>query len=224
MNVETAQIWATYIAIFSFIVGFGFNIFNLIKILRDNEPQLCFDLRNYRGDLLLIIKNNGKTKASDIKVNIQKLHNNNNNILCEDFLFCLSFELNSGEQTQGKIAQYGGSFSNFVFPYIDVEISYRKPHKNKIIKYNRQVFFNPQNINEFDEVVCQLNSINKQLDNLRNPILRLANYFDGHQLAPYDEINLITDNSFQSDLYKAIIEKKEDKITSREETIKSRLK
>lgn len=52
--------------------------------------------------------------------------------------------------------------------------------------------------------------------------MRLANYFDGNKIAPFDELNIISNNHFQKDLLNT---KKEvlSKIKSKEESIGSKL-
>lgn len=195
------------------------DIINRVKSVKDNEPQLSFDLRNFNNRLFLIIKNTGHTKATNIKINIKKIWNNSNNSLYEDFIFSVPFELNSNEQTQGMIALCGDSIYKHIFPYIDIEVSYCKQHFIKNVKYDRQVFFNPQQEDKSMKEICsQIISLNNNIDKLRNPILRLANYFDGHQIAPFDELNILAKNSFQSDLYD-VLNNKKNKIVNREECI-----
>lgn len=195
------------------------DIINRIKSVKDNEPQLSFDLRNFDDMLFLIIKNTGHTKATNIKINIKKIWNNSNNGLNEDFIFSVPFELNSNEQTQGMIAFCGDSIYEHTFPYIDIEVSYYKQHFIKKVKYDRQVFFNPQQEDKSMKEICnQIKSLNNNIDKLRNPILRLANYFDGHQIAPFDELNILAKNSFQSDLYD-VLNNKKNKIINRKECI-----
>lgn len=216
MDIETAQIWATYIAIFSFIVGFTFNIINLKKILKDNEPQLYFDLRKNRQALFLTIKNTGKTKATGIRINIKKIHNNGTNNLKEDFIFNIPFELSSNEQIQGVVADFGGNFDTNVFPYLDVDISYFTSHKKKMITYERQIFYNPQTVSEYDSLSDNLYYISQEITKLRSVILRLSNYFDGHSIAPFDTIDIMPECSFQNDLYDALNNKKKKVITRRD--------
>ncbi len=215
---ETLKLAIEIITGIGIVTTFVFNLINLRKILKDNEPQLIFDLRNFHGDLILTIKNTGKTKATNIKVNIKKIRNNGDKILKEDFLFCIPFELSTNEQTQGKIAFYGGTFYDKVFPYIDIEVSYKKPHKKKEVMYDRQVFFNPQAINELDIISDSINNVSKELKMLKYDTVRLANYFDGHILASFDEIDFALDKHFQNDLFKAL-DKKQDEIINRDHIV-----
>lgn len=57
---------------------------------------------------------------------------------------------------------------------------------------------------------------------MHKSLLRLANYFDGNKIAPFDELNIISNNHFQKDLLNT---KKEvlSKIKSKEESIGSKL-
>lgn len=224
MNATTVKLIVDILTVCGIITTFIFNIINLKKVLKDNEPQLCFDLRKNRGALFLTIKNTGKTKATNIKVNIQKIHNNGEKGLKEDFIFNIPFELSANEQLQGIVAEFGGNYQNNVFPYLDVEVSYLKPHSRKSQYYKRQIFYNPQTVNAYDNVSEQLLTISKELDDLKKPVLRLANYFDGHQVAPFDEINFITDRNFQSDLFNVVVKNENEGSISREDTIKARLR
>ena len=205
MNATTVKLIVDILTVCGIITTFIFNIINLKKVLKDNEPQLCFDLRKNRGALFLTIKNTGKTKATN---NIQKIHNNGEKGLKEDFIFNIPFELSANEQLQGIVAEFGGNYQNNVFPYLDVEVSYLKPHSRKSQYYKRQIFYNPQTVNAYDNVSEQL----------------LTNYFDGHQVAPFDEINFITDRNFQSDLFNVVVKNENEGSISREDTIKARLR
>ena len=95
--------------------------------------------------------------------------------------------------------------------------------QQKNVKYDRQVFFNPEKQdNSFTKISDEIKLLNKNIDKLRNPILRIANYLDGHQIAPFDEINLVVDKSIQTDLCDALEHKRND-VISREDTIQGRL-
>ncbi|MBO5138717.1 MAG: hypothetical protein J6B89_03645 [Bacilli bacterium] len=214
-----------FVGIITLIVTLIIDIINRIKMIKDNEPQLSFELKNINDILFLIIRNTGNTKASDIKINIKKIRNNGSNALEEDFIFSVPFELNSGEATQGMIAICGENITQRVFPYVDIEVSYNKQHFKKQVSYERQVFFNPDEGDKtLQNIEKEIQLFNEQIDKLRKPILRMANYFDGNQVAPFEEINLITDKNFQKDLYNAVVEKKKEETTSREEAISSRLR
>lgn len=202
-----------FIGIITLIATLVIDIINRIKAVKDNEPQLSFELKNFNGELYLKIKNTGKTKATNINVNIIKIRNNGKENLMEDLIFSIPFELNSEEYIQGFIANYGENITTHTFPFIDIGVSYKKSHFIKKVKYKRQVFFYPnKDIENLFEIKSNICSINKQIDELRRPILRIANYFDGNQISTTDEgRNIITSQTFEMDLYDAIINKKRHK-------------
>ncbi len=212
------------------VIALGATIFFEVNSKRqatkDKEPQLCFDLMDYNGLLFLDVKNSGKTKANNIRIKIKNIYNNGNNKeIKEDFIFSNPFELNSDEHTQGFVAVNGEDIETCTFPYIDIEVIYDKTSFRKKVKYDRQVFYNPHNeTNSLSDIERNIQCLNIEIDKLRNPILRLANYFDAHQLVPKDNADLILNRSLQNDLYDVIVKKKRIDNISREDTLKKRIR
>ena len=66
-------------------------------------------------------------------------------------------------------------------------------------------------------------NIEEDIRKLHKATLRIANYFDGCEVALFDELNLIRGRHFQEELVDALEGKKTAK-KSREECIKQRLK
>lgn len=217
---------AIVISAFALCATIIFEIITKVQIIKDNEPQLCFDLMNYNGLLFLDIKNSGRTKANNIRITIKNIYNNGNNKELEnEFIFLNPFELNSDEHTQGFVALNGENLITHTFPYVDIEVSYEKHSFRKKVKYNRKVFYNPHNENKnLSDIERNIQGLNTEIDKLRNPVLRLANYFDGHQIAPFDKVNLLANRSLQNDLYDAVVKKKRIDNISREDTIKKRIR
>lgn len=81
------------------------------------------------------------------------------------------------------------------------------------IKLNYEIFY-CKNMN--------LNDIGHNINNMHKSLLRLANYFDGNEIAPFDELNIVSSNHFQKDLLNTKNEVSSE-IKSREESIESRL-
>ena len=75
----------------------------------------------------------------------------------------------------------------------------------------------------FVDTGWDLNSINHDINNIHKSTLRLANYFDGNEIAPFDELNIISSNHFQNDL-KNVKDGKNSKVNTREDVINSRLR
>ena len=199
-------------------------LINQYKLMKDNEPQLSFSLRSINNVLYLNVKNNGKTKAKSVRIIINKMYNNGENGIQEDQIFQIPFELASQEEIQGMVGYIGETISNHVFPYIDIKVIYDKPHFIKRVKYERQVFYYASTEKRvFVDTGWDLNSINEDLNNIHKSTLRLANYFDGNEVAPFDELSIVSENHFQKDL-KNTIDGNISKINNREEVIKNRMK
>lgn len=199
-------------------------IINQFKMIRDKEPQLSFSLRSINNFLYLRVRNSGLTKAKNIRITIIKIYNNGNGGIQEDQIFQIPFELASQEEVQGMIGFLNESISNHPFPYIDIKVCYDKPHFIKKVKYERQVFYYAS----VEEKICvdtglDLRNIDHNINNIHKSTLRLANYFDGNEIAPFDELNIVSDNHFQKDL-KNVKYGKESTIKSRKEVIESRVR
>lgn len=212
------------IAGLSLLITIIFNLINQHQIIKDNEPQLSFSLRELNSMLYLLVHNVGKTKATNIKLNIEKINNNNGHELLLDDLFKNNFELYPDEKVQGIISIYGENISNHAFPYVDVDISYKKDHIFRKVHYKRKIYFTASAENK---IVINTNydfkNIEDDIRKLHKATLRLANYFDGCEIAPFDELNLLPGRHFQEELVDALEGKKTAK-KSREECIKQRLR
>jgi len=116
-------------------------VINQFRIIKDKEPQLLFCLRSINKRIYLKVKNSGYTKAKNIKIDIIKIYNNGKNKVEEDQIFQIPFELSAQEEVQGMISELGGDDKRHVFPYITIKVSYIKPHFNRYVNYERQVFY-----------------------------------------------------------------------------------
>ncbi len=130
------------VGIFTLIVTLIIDIINRIRQIQDNEPQLSFSLRKVDSFLHLRVQNTGKTKATNIRIKIDKIYNNGKiNYLNEEAIFTIPFELSSNEEVQGRISAFDDTIQSQSFPYIDIIVSYSKSHFKKNVKYERQVFY-----------------------------------------------------------------------------------
>ena len=199
-------------------------IINQFKMIKDKEPQLSFNLRSINGFLYLRVRNSGLTKAKNIRITINKIYNNGNDGIQEDQIFQIPFELASLEEVQGMIGFLNENISNHPFPYVDVKVCYDKPHFIKRVKYERQVFYYAS----AEEKICvdtglDFRNIDHSINNIHKSTLRLANYFDGNEVSPFDELNIVSNNHFQKDL-KNVKDWKDSTIKSRSEVIESRIR
>lgn len=144
MNETKIALISAIISAMSLLITIVLNIINQYKLIKDNEPQLSFSLKNYSGFLFLTVHNKGMTKAKNVKINIDKIHNNGEYSIQEDYIFNIPFKLAADKKVQGMVAIYGENISNHVFPYLDIRISYEKP------QYMRE---NQQNIDMSEEIL-----------------------------------------------------------------------
>ena len=116
-------------------------IINQFRIIKNQEPQLLFNLRSINNILYLRVKNSGYTKAKDIRIIVEEIYNNYSKEILEDQVFQIPFELSAQEEVQGMIGFIETKNNKNPFPYIDIIVSYTKPHFIKQIKYKRKVFY-----------------------------------------------------------------------------------
>ena len=141
-----------------------------------------------------------------------------------DTIFKDEFELYPDEKIQGVISIYGENISNHVFPYIDIDIAYKKNHVFRNVHYKRKIYFMASAENKIIvNTNYDLKDIEDTIEKLHKATLRLANYFDGCEVAPFDDLNLIPGTHFQEELVDAFQGKKTAK-NSREECIQQRLR
>ena len=170
-------------------------------MIKDKEPQLSFNLRSINGFLYLRVRNSGLTKAKNIRITIIKIYNNGDSGIQEDQIFQIPFELAAQEEVQGMRGFLNESISNHPFPYVDIKVCYDKPHFIKRVKYERQVFYYASVEEKLSvDTGLDLRSIDHNINNIHKSTLRLANYFDGNEIAPFDELNIVSGNHFQKDL------------------------
>lgn len=199
-------------------------IINQFKMIKDKEPQLSFKLISYNNFIYLQVINTGYTKANNIKINIEQIHNNGSFGVQEDYIFQIPFELGPSESIQGIVAVLGESIVEHVFPYIDIDVLYYKPHIFKKVHYKRKVYYF-SSVSERINVETGINikQIEHDINNIHKSTLRLANYFDGCEIYPFDDLNIISDNHFSKDLNN-VIKGGESKILSRNDCIENRIR
>ncbi|MEG1141912.1 MAG: hypothetical protein RSE41_05635 [Clostridia bacterium] len=224
MTTEMIALISVIISGVSLLITVIFNIIVQFQSVKDREPQLSFSLKEYDLILYLLVENTGLTTAKDIRINILKIHNNGQSGLTEDYIFNIPFELAPKEKIQGMIAFSGQNISTHIFPFIDLEISYKKSHKKRNVKYNRQVFYMALTENRISvDTNIDINRIDKNIEQLHKSQLRIANYLDGCQIAPFDDLNIISSRNLQTDVYNAINGEIEE-IKDRNKCIEDRLK
>ena len=219
------SILAAFISLIAVIVSIYYNHKNNKQYLKSLDPLLSFKLLELKKELYLRITNTGKSAANDISIKIIKIENNGDrNELNLDTLFDKKFELYPDESTQGRIAFWGETICSSAFPKIDITIRYRKGITGKQVYMERTVIFSPSYDNKiYGDFNIDLRELNKNMNVMAKANLRTANYLDGCQVAPFDELNILAHRSLRDDLQSVKEGENESTIMERTEVIKNRL-
>lgn len=190
------------------------------------EPCLSMKLLSINGFLNLIVENTGAVEAKDILITVLEICNNgDNNSLMNDGVFSPPFELFPKEMIQREVALSGASINNSINPQIRIHVSYLRPDINRKKEYERTVSFDAG----YDkQIIANVEYDNQKAENdvdrIARAAVRIANYLDGHQLAKFDEIDLLAGTSLRNDLVEAAKTKEKVSVVDREQTIKKRLR
>lgn len=224
-NANTAAVLvaavSALIAALSALLSLCSNSQNRKQYQESIQPQLSMSLVEYNSWLYLKIKNTGKLPAKGIKIVLDSISNNGCfNEFIPDALFGGDFELYPAEMVQGKVALQGGDIAHAIFPQISISVTYNSPTKKKICHYSRNVTYqNAYAEKFFTDVHMDTRSIEDSLNKSMRAAVRMANYLDGRQVAPFDELNILAGESLKRDLYSALGKPVQSTLT-REETIK----
>lgn len=164
-------------------------------------PQLSMKLIEYDYKLFLYIKNTGKTAATNITIKPISIKNNGDRELETGKLFETSFELYPEEAVQDTVAFFGSNIMYSAFPQITVEVNYNTSDSKRETSYSRTITFFPSYTTKISaDVKMKTDNIESSLKCISRATLRTANYLDGCQIAPFDEINLLAGKSLENDL------------------------
>ena len=164
-------------------------------------PQLSMKLIEYDYKLFLYIKNTGKTAATNITIKPITIENNGDRELETGKLFETSFELYPEEAVQDKVAILGSNISYSAFPQITVEVTYNTYDTKRETSYSRTITYLQAYTGKISaDVKLDTENIESSLRCISRATLRTANYLDGCQIAPFDEINLLAGKSLENDL------------------------
>lgn len=182
-------------------------------------PQLSMKLIEYDYQLFLYIKNTGKTAATNITIKPISIKNNGDRKLNAGKLFETSFELYPEEAVQDKVAYLGSNISYSAFPQITVEVTYNTYDTKRETSYSRTITYLQAYTGKISaDVKLDTENIESSLKCISRATLRTANYLDGCQIAPFDEINLLAGKSLENDLKNTFGQAKSP-VVSREESI-----
>ena len=188
------SIIAAFISLSTVIVSIYYNHKNSKQYLKSLDPLLSFKLFELKDELYL------------------------------DALFGKEIELYPNESTQGRIAFWGATICSSAFPKINIDIRYKKGVTGEQVHIERTVIFSPS----YDEKIygdfnIDLRELNKNMDVMAKANLRTANYLDGCQVAPFDELNILAHKSLHDDLQSVKQGENVSTVMKREDVIKNRL-
>lgn len=190
------------IAALSTVAAFMSNHQNKKQYLESIQPQLSMSLVEFNSWLYLRIKNTGKSAAKNISLSIKTIKNNGYaDKLDLDLLFSSSFELYPEETVQGTVALYGRDISHTSFPSVEIDVSYDSDVDKRKCQYTRIVtFLSAYNEKISADVSFDKSGLEAALDSISRASVRIANYLDGRQAAPFDQLNTTSQKSLRDDL------------------------
>lgn len=185
------------------------------------EPALSMKLISVSGMLYLMIENTGATEAIDIKVSVLDIANNGiHDELSTDGLFDTVFDLYPKEIVQGRVAISGANIATEIFPQIKVHVSYLRPDMKRKKDYDRTVTYNcGYDIKVTADINYDNTRMESDIDAIARASVRTANYFDGHQVAKFDELNILAGKSLRNDLVEVIQKQEICPVINRTDTI-----
>lgn len=213
------------ISAIALLITLAFNLVSHKQYISSLNPLLSFRMTENDHLLYLSVTNTGKSAALCVNLNIKSIEDNGDKKdLHVDRLFINEFELYPGEMVQGMIAIYGQNVCTYVFPYIKMDVSYLNGNTNEKIEYKRTVTFTSGHESKISaDVKVDTKTINENMSSLSRSNIRIANYLDGHQLAHFDQINLLAGNSLQNDLDETFTRGKKIQVKDRQKTIEKAL-
>jgi hypothetical protein len=206
-------------------IAVGVAIRNNVKTHRQYrqilDPMLSMRLDDYGGFLYLCIQNTGRTAATNIKIEVKSIeHNGENKQLMLDELFEQRFELYPNETTHSEVALSGANVATRVFPTLHIDVFYEHTGGEEKVSYSRKVTFSRHyDMKVFADVNADLGSVEDSLDTTARSTVRMANYLDGCQMAPFDKLNILAGTSLQNDMCTAVESAKKSPIFDRTATI-----
>lgn len=173
------------------------------------EPILSMKLVPINSILYLVIQNTGQCEAKNIKICVENMKNNGNNVLWLSALFDNEFELYPNEIVQGRVAVSEASAEREIFPQLSVKVSYVRPDLNRKNEYKRTIIFDG---GYAEKLIADVNVDNRRVssdfDCIARATLRIANYLDGCTVRRIDEKDVLSKHSLQSDLKSIFAEAK----------------
>ena len=207
-------------------VALFFNAKTQNQYKRGLEPQISMRVDKFGGILYLLIQNTGRTAAQDVRIVVKAIENNGANGLQLDQLFSQSFELFPNESVQAMVAISGENVSTgILYPKVSLDISYKIYKTKKNIRYSRSVTFSKvYDTKVLADVNMDLGKVESALAANARASVRTANYFDGNQVAVFDELNILAHKSLKNDMCSALGSTRQETVKDRTTVLENQLK
>lgn len=183
------------VAIVAVVITIVSNIKNNQRYINSLKPILTFKLYEKNGFLILYIKNNGQSGASNIKIDFLSVNNDENVKFSIDDVFKTEFMLYPSEETQGIIMYC----KDKVTPNIKINVKYIQENDNKLISYQRTIVYKKE-----IEIKEGIDGLVEEIRSIAYSNNRMANYIEGRTLFKFDELNVMPKSSLYKDLKDAI--------------------
>lgn len=194
------------ISILSLIVAIIAVVITVISNAKNNKiyvnslkPMLAFKLYERNGFLVLSIKNNGQSEATNININFLELNNNEKSEFILDDIFKKEFMLYPTEETQGLIAINSSNIDKHSFPNVKIRIKYIEGNDNKEITYERSIVYKKE-----IQIKDSIEEVAEEIRSIAYSNNRMANYIEGRTLFKFDELNVMPKSSLYRDIKDAI--------------------
>lgn len=175
------------------------------QYIESKEPALSLNLRNSGPYFYLSAVNTGGSKAENVVLDPKDLGMDTEEDfqLIPDKLFNNPFDLYPNEKVTGYLGYFNNQHlineKNQQVPKLTIQVQYNKFGKKKV-EYSRIVALDIGSEKLIKGDIRLSQEITENLEKLMKAHLRIANYMDGFQLAPFDDINLLSDRSLHDDL------------------------
>ena len=171
-----------------------------VQYLNSLSPLLSCELSENAGILYLTISNTGQSKATKIKVSLDRISNNGErNEFVTDDIFKEELELYPNEKITGQIAFSGENLVTRIAPVMQMSLIYCEGNTKKTVKYDRKVCFT-KSIEKSEDISEKIGDISKKLNEISYSNNRMANYFEGRCLFKFDELNVFPHSSLYKDM------------------------
>ena len=214
---------ASLASLASVMVIFCFSWKNQRQYLKDQEPQLTMRLDKRDCQLYFIVQNGGRIAAQNLTLTIVDIEKSGNYVLYKDKLWD-GYDLYPEEIIFEEIGVLQLGANSESSPIITIETSYQFRDIKKKHRISRKVKFSEfYDTGVWMKLDSRLASIVERLSPMTRADVRMANYFDGYQVAPFNELNILANQSLQNDLYTTLGSENKRKILSRERTIEENM-